>query len=249
LLPLARKAVAAAQDFGTAANSLKGSHRPTLRIGTIMDPEFTRLGAFVRSLTASSQRTEVFLRHGVTDDVLAQIGAGELDVGYYVDATPTRRAQRTAERQIDDGRYQLMPLLSYVYRVIAPAEWRGRVTGKNWRDLAQLPWLATPAKSAHRRLLDDIFRPLGPMPKRISGTDQEEAIPDLVESGMCLSLARETALDRITSERNLVVADRVSLSCDLSFVCLASRRDEPTIAHAFRAMQTVWDLAPESAPA
>jgi DNA-binding transcriptional LysR family regulator len=249
LLPLARKAVAAMQDFGTAANSLKGSHRPTLRIGTIMDPEFTRLGAFVRSLTASSQRTEVFLRHGVTDDVLAQIGAGELDVGYYVDATPTRRAQRTAERQIDDGRYQLMPLLSYVYRVIAPAEWRGRVTGKNWRDLAQLPWLATPAKSAHRRLLDDIFRPLGPMPKRISGTDQEEAIPDLVESGMCLSLARETALDRITSERNLVVADRVSLSCDLSFVCLASRRDEPTIAHAFRAMQTVWDLAPESAPA
>jgi DNA-binding transcriptional LysR family regulator len=249
LLPLARKAVAAAQDFGTAANSLKGSQRPTLRVGTIMDPEFTRLGAFVRSLTASSQPTEVFLRHGVTDDVLAQIGTGELDVGYYIDATPTRRALRTAERQIDDGRYQLMPLLSYAYRVIAPAEWRSRVMGKSWRDLAHLPWLATPPKSAHRRLLDDIFRPLGPLPTRVSGTDQEEAMPDFVESGICLSLARETMLERITRARKLVVADRVSLSCDLSFVCLASRRHEPGIAHAFRAMQTVWELAAEEAPA
>lgn len=247
LLPLARKAVAAVQDFGTAANSLKESPRPTLRVGTVMDPEFTRLGAFVRSLTASSQRTEVFLRHGVTGDVLAQIGAGELDVGYYVDATPTRRAHRTGERQIDDGRYQLMPLLSFLYRVIAPAEWRERVMGRSWRDLAQLPWLATPPKSAHRRLLDDIFRPFGPLPKRVSGTDQEEAIPDLVESGMCLGLVRETVLDRITRQRHLVVADRVSLSCDLSFVCLASRRHEPAIASAFHAMQAVWDLAAEKA--
>jgi DNA-binding transcriptional LysR family regulator len=249
LLPLARKAVAAVQDFGTAANSLKGSHRPTLRVGTIMDPEFTRLGPFVRSLTAFSRRTEVFLRHGVTDDVLAQIGAGELDVGYYIDATPTRRSQRTVERQIDEGRYQLMPLLSYVYRVIAPAEWRDRVMGKSWRDLASLPWLATPPKSAHRRLLDDIFRPLGPLPKRVSGTDQEEAMPDFVESGICLSLARESVLDRITRQRKLVVADRVSLSCDLSFVCLASRRQEAAIASAFHAMRMVWDLTAEGAPA
>ena len=77
LLPLAQKAVAAAQDFGTAAASLKESQRGTLRVGTIMDPEFIRLGAFVRSLTMSSQKTEVFLRSGMSDDVVARIGKGE----------------------------------------------------------------------------------------------------------------------------------------------------------------------------
>src|SRR5882757_5040791 len=59
LLPLAHKAVA-------AANALKESQHRTLRVGTIMDPEFIRLGAFVRSLTMSSQQTEVFLRSAMS---------------------------------------------------------------------------------------------------------------------------------------------------------------------------------------
>src|SRR5262249_44034681 len=156
LLPLAHKAVAAALDFGVAADSLKASQRRTLRVGTILDPEFTRLGPFVRILTASAQRTEVFLRYGVTDDVLTQIGTGELDVGYYVDATPAS-SPPSAERATDGGKFLLMPLMTYVYRVIAPLAWSDKVMGKDWADLAGLPWLATPAKSAHRRPLDDLF--------------------------------------------------------------------------------------------
>jgi hypothetical protein len=34
----------------------------------------------------------------------------------------------------------------------------------------------------------------------------------------------------------------VTLSCDLSFACLTSRRHESVISHAFSAMQAVWDL-------
>ena len=249
LLPLAHKAVASAQDFGTAASSLKESQRRTLRVGTILDPEFTRLGPFVRSLTASAQRTEVFLRYGVSDDVLAQIGTGELDVGYYVDATPAS-SQAATERTIEGGKFLLMPLMSYVYRVIAPLEWSDKVMGKDWADLAGLPWLATPAKSAHRRMLDDIFRPLGPLPKRVAYTDQEEAMTDFVESGVCLSLARDSVLDRIRRKRSFVIADKVMLTCDLSFACLATRRKDPAVAHAFTAMQAVWDLKarPAAAP-
>src|SRR5579872_7322217 len=67
LMPLAQKAVAAALDFGTVANAMKETQRRMLRVGTILDPEFTRLGPFVRSLTASAQSTEVFLRYGITD--------------------------------------------------------------------------------------------------------------------------------------------------------------------------------------
>ena len=246
LLPLAHKSVAAALDFGVVANSLKETRCRTLRVGTILDPEFIRLGPFVRSLTSSSKQTEVFLRFGITDQVLNQIGAGELDVGYYVDATPapapSPSSQPFASRSIEDGKFHLMPLMSYIYRVIAPAEWSDKVMGKDWPDLAGLPWLATPPKSAHRRMLDDIFRPLGRLPPRVAGTDQEEAMTDFVESGICLSLARDTVLARVTRERNFVVADAVSLSCDLSLACLSSRRQEPAIAQAFDAMQAVWDL-------
>ena len=244
LLPLAHKAVSASSDFRAMADSMRQSLRGSLRVGTILDPEFIRLGPFVRSLGTSLKTTEIFLRYGMSDDVLAQIGKGDLDVGYYVDATPraSPSSPTASERHIEDGKYQLSPLMSYPYRVIAPAEWSDKVHGKDWADLIDLPWLATPANSAHRRLLDDIFRPMGSLPKRVAYTDQEEAMIDFVESGICLSLARDCVLDRITRKRNFVIADKVTLSCDLSFACLTSRRHEPVISHAFAAMQAVWDL-------
>jgi DNA-binding transcriptional LysR family regulator len=141
-----------------------------------------------------------------------------------------------------------VPLLSYDYRVIAPIEWSDQVMGKDWADLAGLPWLATPPASAHRRLLDDIFRPLGPLPKRVAYTDQEEAMIDFVESGVCLCLARDVVLEqRLPRRQNYVIADRVTLTCDLSLACLTSRRHEPAISHAFAVMQAVWDAEPANA--
>src|SRR5712671_3355294 len=107
LLPLAHKAVSTALDFRAAANALKQSQCSTLRVGTILDPEFIRLGPFVRSLTASSQNIEMFLRHGMSDDVLIQIGKGELDVGYYIDATPDAALppRLCCERSIAGGKF------------------------------------------------------------------------------------------------------------------------------------------------
>jgi DNA-binding transcriptional LysR family regulator len=252
LLPLAHRTVAASADFRTAADSLRESHRSTLRVGTILDPESIRLGPFVRCLATSSKKTEVVLRYGMSDDVLAQIGKGELDVGYYVDATPPECLESGAlsERTIDDGKFLLTALMRFDYRVIAPAGWSDKVLEKGWADLVDLPWIATPHESAQRRLLDDIYRPMGTQPRRVAFADQEDVMIGLVESGSGLSLVRDSVLDRITQKRDFVVADRLALTCDLSFACLASRRHEPVIARAFSAMQAVWDLPPgDTAPA
>jgi hypothetical protein len=70
---------------------------------------------------------------------------------------------------------------------------------------------------------------------------------DFVESGICLSLARDAIIDRVTRKRNFVIADKVTVTCDLSLACLTSRRDEPVISHAFSAMLAVWDLKPANA--
>ena len=249
LLPLAHRTISAAADFKTAADSLRESLRATLRVGTILDPESTRLGSFVRSLATSSKKTEVFLRYGMSEDVLSQIGRGELDVGYYIDATPPEylTSESLSERTIEDGKYRLAPLTRYDYRVIAPREWSDKVQGKDWADLIDLPWITPPHASAHRRLIDDVFRPTGSLPKRVGFAEQEEAMIEFVEAGNCLSLARDRVIDRITRTRNFVVADKVALTCDLSFACLASRRHEPIISQAFSAMRAVWELEPDSA--
>jgi DNA-binding transcriptional LysR family regulator len=249
LLPLAHRTVTASADFRTAADSLRESQRATLRVGTILDPESIRLGPFVRSLATSAKKTEVFLRHGMSDDVLAQIGRNELDVGYYIDAAPYECVASGVlpERTIDNGKFLLTALMRYDYRVIAPRQWSDKVLGKDWADLIDLPWITTPIASAHRRLIDSVFRPTGLLPKRVAYAEHEDAMIEFVEAGSCLSLARDSVLDRIARNRNFVIADKVALTCDLSFACLTSRRHEPIISQAFAAMNTVWGLNPGGA--
>ena len=57
---------------------------------------------------------------------------------------------------------------------------------------------------------------------------------DFVESGIGLSLARKSVLNRRDRKRNFVIADSVSITCDLSLACLKSRRHQPVVARAFR---------------
>ncbi|WGR95646.1 hypothetical protein MTX20_18040 [Bradyrhizobium sp. ISRA435] len=88
------------------------------------------------------------------------------------------------------------------------------------------------------------------MPKRVAYTDQEEAMIDFVESGICLSLARDSVLaPRLSRPHKFVVADKVKLTCDLSFACLAARRQEPAIARAFTVVRALWDIKPTIAGA
>ena len=249
LLPLAHKAVSASSDFRTTADSLRQSLRGTLRVGTILDPEFdpARTVRARPGHLAKEDRGLPSLRHERRRAGADRQKRTRRRILYRCHARRIPAFGVPSERTIEDGKFQLMPLMRYDYHVIAPAEWSDKVMGKDWADLAGLPWLATPHHSAHRRLLDDVFRPMGALPKRVAFTDQEDAMIDFVESGICLSLARGCVLERIARKRNFVIADKLALTCDLSFACLTARRHEPVISNAFSAMQAVWDLEPANA--
>jgi len=243
LLPQAEKALASLADFNQAALSLHSTVHGRLRIGTILDPEFTRLGAFLKELVESAPQIETELRQGMSGDVLAQIARGELDVGFYLgvpgDAEPTSGAG-PAKRAPAAVIFEARILSHFTYRVLAPAGWGEQVLGRDWKALAALPWLATPAASAHHRLLASVFGPLGVEPRRVALVDQEASMLDLVRSGVGLSLVRDSIAIREAQARGLVIADRVSLDCDLSFVCLKARVAEPVVASAWLALDKVW---------
>lgn len=231
LLPQAEKALAALADFGVAAQSLHSTVRGRLRIGTILDPEFTRLGAFLKELVERAPQIETELRQGMSGEVLAQIGRGELDVGFYLGLPGELEEQ---------GPYELRVLSHFRYRVLAPAGWGEQVLGRDWKGLAALPWIATPPASAHHRLMARVFGPLGVNPRQVALVDQEASMLDLVRSGVGLSLVRESIAITEAQARGLVVADRVSLDCQLCFVSLRARRGEPVLASAWAALEQVW---------
>lgn len=231
LLPLADKVLEAQREFVGAAQRMHSQVRGTLGIGTILDPEFTRLGAFLKTLVESAPHLQTVLRQGMSGEVLARLEAGELDVGFYLGDPNEDRV---------GAPFKVRALTPFTYRVLAPAGWGPQVLGQDWRALASLPWIETPAVSAHHRLLRRVLQPLGLAVRRVAQVDQEASMLDLVRSGVGLSLVRDSVAIREAQARGLVVADRVVLDCVLSFVCLAERAQEPAIGAAWGALEGVW---------
>jgi DNA-binding transcriptional LysR family regulator len=229
LLPLAERILADVQELRRHASGLRSSDdvlTGTLAIGTILDPEFIRLGAFLKLLVEHHPRLSTQLSHHMSGSVLNEVRAGHLDVGYFLG---------------DPGKgFHAMTLTSFTYNVIAPAGWKNRVSGKGWKELARLPWIWTPAESAHHRLLSRIFAQHQSKPHTVALVDQESSMLDLVKSGVGLSLARESIALNQAQAHGLVIADAVELSTDLSFISLEKRQHEDAIKAVFQLLQEVW---------
>ena len=263
LLPQAEKVLATLQEFGQSASGLQAAVRGRLRIGTILDPEFTRLGVFLKELVEAAPQIDTELSQHMSGDVLARVQQGVLDVGFYL-APPNELArlrQGAAEPATDrinpyfyEGNMPLagikyapnaidlvaIELARFNYHVLAPAGWGPQVQGKDWRALSVLPWIITPPASAHHRLLQSVFAPLGVSPKRAALVDQEASMLDLVRSGVGLSLARDTIALREAQSRGLVVADRVALPCCLCFIHSTAQSEAAVVVAARLALRKAW---------
>jgi DNA-binding transcriptional LysR family regulator len=227
LLPFAERIMACSGEFLQAAQALHSTLTGQLAIGTILDPEFTRQGVFLKRLLEGFPHLSTQLQQGMSGWVLQQIKANLLDVGYFLGEPGQEFHSQT--------------LTSFTYNVVAPHGWKKRVLGKNWTELGTLPWIWAPPESVHNRLLTDIFDYYKTTPSKIVLVDQEASMLDLVKSGVGLSLVRESIALREAHAHGLVIADKVSLTTELSFVCLLKRKQEPAIATALALMNTLWN--------
>ena len=226
LLPFAERILASVSEFHQGVHALQSTIAGSLAIGTILDPEFTRLGALLKRLVESYPQLTTQLRQGMSGTVLQQIRQNELDVGYYLGMPPKEFHTET--------------LTSFTYHVLAPTGWKTRVAGKNWEQLARLPWIWSPPDSAHNRLLSKQFAASKSLPKIVAMVDQESSMLDLVKSGVGLSLARESIALHEAHVHGLVIADTVSLPIELTFVCLHHRKNEPVIQACFSVLKKLW---------
>lgn len=229
MLPLAEKLLADLQEFRRHAALLQasvGELAGSLAIGTILDPEFIRLGAFLKLLVERYPQLSTQLSHHMSGSVLQQIKQGKLDVGFFLG-------------QPGKG-FHAITLTPFTYNVVAPAGWKSRVSGKGWKELARLPWIWTPPESAHHRLLSKIFAQHKVQPTTVALVDQESSMLDLVKSGVGLSLVRESIALTQAHAHGLVIADAVELSTELSFITLEKRQQEEAIKAVFQLLQAVW---------
>jgi len=228
LLPYAERVLASVSEFRQGVDALHSTLSGHLSIGTILDPEFIRLGPFLKRLMENHPQLSTQLQHGMSGWVQQQIRNGALDVGYYL-GTPGKE-------------FHFQTLTPFTYHVLAPYGWRSRVAGKDWIELAKLPWIWTPPESAHNRLLTKIFAQYKASPNRVALVDQEPSMLDLVKSGVGLALVRESIALREAHAHGLVIADAVTVPTELSFITLAKRKNEPMIATTFALLKNLWSV-------
>lgn len=231
LLPAAERVLMSATEFRAAAVSLKGSVMGTLRLGTIVDPEFLRLGACLRLLAERHPGLSFVLRHGMSGAMAREVEAGNLDVAFALGAPELEDLQ---------DRFHVLALTGFVYRVVAPPSWGVQVRGKSWGDLAQLPWIDTPPESVHNRLLSRIAAAENVDFKVVAQVDLEPSMMDLVKSGVALSLARDSLALHAAHADGVVIADAVTVPAALGFVCRKDRLKEPAIAAALEIVSEAW---------
>lgn len=237
LLVKAEEVLAALADFGQTARRMAGMVRGTLRIGTIVDPDFIRLGQFLKRIVDVAPELETRLVHGMSGDTPVRLLRGEIDVGFFLgdlDEGAGPDLARLAEQ------FDYRMLTPFKYRVVAPAGWDLRTADLDWGALARLPWIGTPPASVHHRLLGRIFAGLNVAQNAVAVVDQEPSMLAMVRSGVGLCLCRESIALHERQVHGLVVLEQVEIETSLGFLSLPSRRQELGIALAQEIVEAVW---------
>ena len=234
LLAEAGKVLAAAQVLRNEARTLKGEIAGKAAVGTVLEPDLSRVGEFLSVMVERHPLLQLELHHEISGVALEKVRDGALDASFFY-------GELTHPSIIG---LALRPL---VYRVAAPAAWRARIAGAGWPDVAALPWVLTPPISSHNRLASALFRKHGVEPTKVVEADQESVISSLVASGVGLSLMREdVALER-EAAGEICLWDQGRATTTLWFIHLHERAEDPVIRALLEGVRDTWALQEEPA--
>ena len=230
----AETVLSAMEDFRRSARQRSGKIGGTLRVGTIVDPDFIRLGPLLRRLRAGYPDITTELSHAVSGETLARLTRGQIDAGFFLGAPDL------PPPQAGDDPVHMIPLADFSYRVIAPPGWQGRVERADWPTLAAMPWIGTPPASSHHGLLAEVFARHGCTQNVVAKVDQEASMLEMVRAGVGLSLCRESIALHERQTTGLAVSEATSVPARLSFLTLDRHLDRPTLRALVDALGQTW---------
>ena len=234
LLKEAEKVLAAARVLQNVALSFKGELAGKASIGTLSDPNLTRIGEFMSATLARHPLLELELHQGVTGTALDQVRDGTLDASFYYGEL---------RHQSVTG----LPLRRLVFRVVAPAAWKDRLRLCGWEQVALMPWIIPPSISSHHQLVHALLDQHDVTPSRVVEADQEAVIASLVASGVGITLMREELAFERQAAGEICIWNDEQIDTMLWFVTQRAREHDPII-HALNTMQRdLWALPDVSA--
>lgn len=220
LLPAAERVLATAQSLRSQALALRGEVRGRVRLGTVGDPELTRLADVLRRAVDCFPLLEIDVHHEISGAAFTKVRDGELDAAfYYGDLVHPAIAS--------------LPLDTLAFRIVLPAAWADRLADASWDALAAEPWIMTPPISTHHALATGLFAAHGVAPVRYVEADHEAVISSLVTAGVGVALMREDMATADAARGQLAFWGDTQVETPLAFVHRRERDHDPAI-HAIR---------------
>lgn len=227
LLSQAEKTLANAVELVNMAKAMRGEISGTVKFGTIIDPEFLRLGAVLGRLLNLYPKIDVKLTHGISGWILELIRAGNVDAGFYLGT-------------LDDQSIHATQLCTLTYLIVAPKAWEERINKADWAEIARMPWIGTPAHSSQHRVVNEMFEEQGYKLASVVEVDQESSMRSLVTMGVGLCLLREDIARDAARKAELVVWEGTSRPCPLSFIYLKSKKDDAIVNALYKVVLDEW---------
>ena len=240
LLHEAENVMQAAQQLRSRAMALRGQVVGHLRLGTLADPVFIRLGELLARAFERYPLLTIELHHEVTGEAFDKVRDGELDASFYYGERSHPAVTAT-------------PLREIAFRVAAPAAWRERLAEADWSEVAALPWILTPPVSSHFALANSLFRARGAEPDTVVQADNESVIRSLVASGLGLALIREDLALADAAAGSVCLWGDLRLTTTLAFLTARDREREPAQAALLGLVTQLWQApqmqrSPAAAP-
>jgi len=235
LLVKAEKVLSTLAEFSQTAQRMTGEVRGRLRIGTIVDPTFIRLGQLLAGLLNTYPDIQTELSHGISGEILNGLRREQIDAGFYL--SEATYAEHKSDPLAD---VHLLRLTEFNYKIVAPPGWGTLVNNASWSDLAALPWIGTPPESVHSRLLSRVFSEHGCEQYVVALVDQEASMISMASSGVGLCLCRESIALHERQTTGLTMVNHVSIPAALNVATLESKKDNPTIDAFFRVVESIW---------
>ncbi len=236
VLSKAEQVLDAISDFQRSARQRSGRISGKLRIGTIVDPEFIRLGRILARLRTEHPDIETELTHGVSGDIIAWLKRGQIDAGFYL-CGPDDLSLMGLDCE---DPIHAIKLADFTYRVIGPIGWQKKIENADWPALAKLPWIGTPERSVHYRLLSKIYTNPADRLGVVARVDQEASMLEMVRSGIGLSLCRDSIALHQKQSFGLALCNSVSVPACLCFVALERRKDSPILSETLDLLKSSW---------
>ncbi|QIL68975.1 LysR family transcriptional regulator [Diaphorobacter sp. HDW4B] len=230
LLADAQKVLDAAGHLQGRAKDLQGEITGQLVIGTSTDPDSLRLGSLLRALVSALPLLEIKTRYGLAQDLCEQVMSGSMQGAFYIAANMPRDLE-------------VLVLQTRHYRIVAPAALRNEVLKAGWRDLSQLPWIATPAQHHTQHLLMALFARQGLAPHQILEADTMAAGESLVRAGLGLTLLREDKAIDLAGKDELVIWPHARVPAQLGFIYGRSTEHDPALVATLSQLRRVWGLS------